>query len=107
MFLFKMASFSKNVTCPESQTLLDFSQRKHNSAESSELYTHLSECEFCAAECDLYVDYPELDEPVQVTEIPQHLFELAEVLLSDKEMDSTLLERLANNGGKRLRGSPA
>ena len=58
---------------------------------------HLSNCEFCAAELELYAHYPQADENCAETEIPRPLFELAEALLCNKQKDFSLLNRLLND----------
>ena len=45
-------------------------------------------CEFCAAEVEFYTNYPQAEEKVEPTEMPQPLFELAEALLIKKKDDA-------------------
>lgn len=58
---------------------------------------HLTACEFCAAEVEFYEHYPQTDEPVVATQIPQPLYELAESLLSSKRNKVASLDSLLND----------
>ena len=58
-----------------------------------DLSVHLSICEFCAAEVDLYSRFPPAPEAVEPATIPQPLFDLADALLH-KKRDMTPLYRL-------------
>ena len=64
--------------------------------DSAELRSHLSACEFCAAELDFYHWYAPVEEVVEIARMPQPLFELAEAILR-RGSDPSLLYRLIDN----------
>ncbi len=96
MSLTKMTRFHKSPNCPLSNDLLAFQTAKLALREKERITVHLRFCEFCAAEVEFYAHYPQADETVEKTEIPQPLFELAEALLSNKHKNYSLLKRLFN-----------
>lgn len=96
MFSLKMTKFRKSPTCPLSNDLLAFQTGKISLREKERITVHLRFCEFCAAEVEFYAHYPQAEESVENSEIPQPLFELAEALLSNRHKDNSLLKRLFN-----------
>ena len=52
----------------------------------SKMRWHLTFCDFCAAEFDLYLRFPPGDEIVETPQIPKHLFDLAESILKRKKL---------------------
>ena len=90
-----MLSFHKNLDCPTSQELLAYQNGTAPKVSLRELYEHIHACDFCGAEAEFYSHFPgTVDEGVSVADIPDHLFELAEALLTNKENGSVLLKRL-------------
>lgn len=93
-FSLKMINFHKNSNCPTSQALLAFQNSETSTINSASLQKHLSECEFCAAEIELYAHCPQAVEECVETEIPAALYELAEALLNNKQKNFSLLNKL-------------
>ena len=91
-----MVTFCKSVDCPSSEKLLSFQEGGISDNESRNVRRHLSECEFCTSEVEFYARYPQSKEAVKPAEIPFPLYQLAEVLLSNKHKDFNLLNRLLN-----------
>jgi uncharacterized protein (UPF0276 family) len=89
-----MAKFSKSVKCPASEDLLKFQNNTLDSKDCEKVAKHLSICEFCASEADLYMHFPENEVHIIEEQIPQPLRELAEALLGNKGADFRLLNRL-------------
>ena len=86
-----MNGFQKTKDCAPSEDILAFA----TSAKLSEgLRRHLSECEFCAAELELYQRHPIDDEKIHIGQMPEPLRELAEALLRGRP-DVAQLYRLA------------
>ena len=97
MLLSKMKSFCKNEDCPSSNELLDFQDGDLRRERDSEIGRHLASCEFCSAEVEFYIHYPQADlasEPAEVAKIPAPLFELAEALLKNRNADVSSLNAL-------------
>ena len=94
VFSLKMINFRKNADCPTSQCLLAFQNGETSAAENIFIEKHLSECEFCAAEAELYARYPQADEEYSKTEIPAALYQLAEAILNNKQKNFLLLNKL-------------
>lgn len=88
-----MGSFCKKVDCPASEELLSLQTDGDGYFNSAELRHHLSACEFCAAEMDLYRWCEPTDEVVEAEKMPRPLFELAEAILRHGS-DATPLYRL-------------
>lgn len=88
-----MSSFCKNEDCPASIELLAFQVGDMSVSEGVGIRKHLAVCEFCAAEVEFYTNYPQAEEKVEVAEMPQPLFELAEALLN-KTSDDAFFDRL-------------
>jgi hypothetical protein len=77
--------------------LLDYQNGELESAVATEVRMHLSSCEFCSAEVEFYVHYPQTEvssETTEVAQIPAPLFELAEALLKNRHTDSSSLNSL-------------
>jgi hypothetical protein len=89
-----MINFCKNATCPSSQSLLAFQNGETNNEENIIIRTHLTACEFCAAEVEFYGRFPQSEEAFSETKIPLPLFQLAEALLSSRKKDFTQLNKL-------------
>jgi hypothetical protein len=90
----KMINFCKNATCPPSQSLLAFQKGEIHNDEEECISQHLDSCEFCAAEVEFYARFPQSEAPCPETNIPAPLFQLAEALLSNRQKNFTLLNRL-------------
>ncbi len=91
-----MVNFCKNVSCPSSQELLAFQNGENNPKEDSAILSHLIKCDFCAAEVEFYQNFPQSDDQIEIEEIPQPLFELAEALLCNRRTDLSRLNKLLN-----------
>ena len=90
-----MSNFHKNVDCPASQDLLAFQNGEIPTAEQRvSIQKHLFDCEFCAAEAELYARCPQADEDCPIVEIPHALYKPAEALLENRQVDFLLLNRL-------------
>ena len=91
-----MIDFCKNENCHASQELLDFQTGDLPHDRSMAVIRHLTSCEFCAAEVELYSRYPQTHEDAisEIAQIPAPLFELAEALLKNRHTDSSSLESL-------------
>lgn len=81
-----MVTFSKNEDCPPSQTLLEYASGELSREAGAEIRPHLASCEFCSAEVDFYDKHPlstvsDDSETVETSEMPSHLFELANALM--------------------------
>lgn len=96
-----MIAFSKNSNCPSSEKLLAFQKGEARISMSEHIRRHLTECEFCAAEIELYSRHPQDNDPVRKADIPPDLFELAEALLSHKHKDFKSLNKLLNESDRR------
>ena len=95
MFQTKMAAFSKSLECPTSEQLLAFHLGQCGDDRHSEINAHVSSCDFCGAELDLYRHFPSAqDEAVQREDIPVHLYELAEALLKNRTSGADVLIEL-------------
>jgi hypothetical protein len=96
MFSLKMINFCKNANCPPSQSLLAFQKGETIDGENETIRVHLGDCEFCAAEVEFYARYPQSEDVCTETKIPFPLFQLAEALLSSKQKNFSLLNKLLN-----------
>ncbi len=94
MLLLKMITFCKNVACPSSETLLEFITGELLEKDAGNIRKHLTACEFCSSEIELYEHCPQHDEIVADAEIPLPLYQLAEALLGNKHTDFRLLNKL-------------
>jgi hypothetical protein len=97
-----MVTFCKSANCPSSQKLLSFQNGETSEAESQQIRAHLSGCEFCAAEVEFYAHYPQSEETIVEVDIPLPLYELAEALLSNKQKEFSLLNRLLNESEVKI-----
>jgi len=58
---------------------------------------HLSACEFCVSEVEFYSNFQPGEERIQIPEIPESLFELAESLLKrETESGSKIFRDIEN-----------
>ena len=90
-----MLSFHKNRDCPTSQELLAYRNGSGRKNALRRIDDHICTCDFCGAEAEFYSHFPHaLDDRISVTEIPNHLFELAEALLNNKQQGNKLLKKL-------------
>jgi hypothetical protein len=103
MFSLKMITFCKSANCPSSQDLLTFQNGDFLFHERDAIETHLSTCEFCAAEAEFYAHYPQAEEIAEKVEIPLPLYELAEALLGNRHKDFFTLDKLlCENEGVKI-----
>lgn len=94
-----MTAFCKNEDCPSSNELLAYENGDLSRTRTHEITGHLTVCEFCEAEAELYSRYPQFELIPEVTtpvEIPAPLFELAEALLKHHHADARSLNSLLN-----------
>ncbi len=105
MFYKIMVSFHKSVECPTSQELLDFQNNKLKANEQNTIREHICSCDFCGAEVEFYSHCPQVgEENISITEMPLHLYELAEALLTNKHKDTNILNKLlSENEGLTLK----
>lgn len=90
-----MLSFHKNRDCPTSQDLLAFQNGSATGSIRRRIGDHICECDFCGAEAEFYSRFPQNgDDSISVSEIPDHLFQLAEALLNNKHSGNSLLKKL-------------
>jgi hypothetical protein len=81
-----MPVFGKKEDCPASTELLALSEGEFRHGRFPKLRWHLTFCDFCAAEFELYLRFPPLSEEVEAPPIPRHLFQLAESILKRKKV---------------------
>lgn len=93
----KIKPFCKDANCPASHDLLAFQNGEVTAKENSFITKHLETCDFCVSEIKFYEKYPQADEDIISAEIPLHLLELAESLLSSKRQNVSLLNKLLTN----------
>lgn len=84
MVKLKIDTFEKSVNCPSSEKLLAYQNKESPARERDKIMVHLRFCEFCAAETELYAHFPPAEGPVENSEIPAPLYELAKALLNRK-----------------------
>ncbi len=90
-----MLSFHKNRDCPTSQELLAYQNGRAPKKTLRKLYEHICSCDFCGAEAEFYSHFPNsADDGITIADIPEHLFELAEAILNNKQNGNSLLNRL-------------
>ena len=97
-----MINFGKKISCPTSQKMLAFQDGKTSEKESQTLRRHLAECDFCAAEVEIYAHFPQAEENIEPPMIPPPLYELAEALLSNRRGDFFLGLLIHENESLRL-----
>jgi hypothetical protein len=96
-----MLSFQKDRECPSSQELLEFQNGASPGAVAGEINEHICNCDFCGAEAEFYSHFPQhQDDCISATEIPDHLFQLAEALLNNKDKGNKLLQTLLKENGR-------
>lgn len=96
-----MLSFHKNRDCPSSQELLAYRNGSAAKGSVRKIDEHICSCDFCGAEAEFYTHFPHaLDDRITVTEIPDHLFELAEALLNNKDKGNKFLKKLIKEKGQ-------
>ena len=96
MSCLKTAAFRKSANCPLSKDLLAYQTGEIQARERERISIHLRFCEFCEAEIEFYAHYPQSDEAIEKTDIPQPLLELAEALLNNQHKDKSVLNKLLN-----------
>ena len=96
MSCLKNTAFRKSANCPLSKDLLAYQTGEIQARERERISIHLRFCEFCEAEIEFYAHYPQADEAIEQTEIPQPLLELAEALLTNRHKDNSALNKLLN-----------
>lgn len=80
-----MGSFVKTKACPASERLVAFQAGTTDSVESAQIERHLTRCEFCEAELEVYRRFaPDEVETSEPGPLPEPLRELAEALLNEK-----------------------
>jgi hypothetical protein len=90
-----MLSFHKDRDCPSSQELLEFQNGGTQNKKDLKINEHICTCDFCGAEADFYAHFPQsMDDRIKATQIPDHLFQLAEALLNNKDKGNKLLKKL-------------
>ncbi|NNE66274.1 MAG: hypothetical protein HKN33_06885 [Pyrinomonadaceae bacterium] len=90
-----MLSFHKNRDCPTSEELLAHLNGSVRVRSEKKIDEHICGCDFCGAEAEFYSHFPHAaDDNIAVSDIPDHLFELAEALLNNKRSGNKLLKRL-------------
>ncbi len=93
-FSLKMINFCKNINCPTSPDLLAFQLGETSASENKFINKHLSDCEFCAAEIEIYAHFAQATEDCAETQIPRPLYELAEALLNNRQKNFSLLNKI-------------
>lgn len=94
MLLMKMINFCKGADCPTSHDVLAFQRDALPVEAKKKIDLHISRCDFCEAEAEIYLHYPVGEENAPAAEIPLPLFELAESLLSNRAKGNHLLKKL-------------
>jgi hypothetical protein len=102
MSCMKKNGFHKSANCPLSKDLLAYQIGELSVRERERITIHLRFCEFCEAEIEFYAHYPQADEAIEQTEIPQPLLELAEALLTNRHKDNSALNKLLNEADELL-----
>lgn len=75
------SGFEKKRSCPASQVLIYYHQRRLPTEQTSRVAAHLAACEFCAAELQLLLRFPSTSEVCESPEMPDSLRALAMALL--------------------------
>lgn len=84
--------FKKKRLCPASELLFSYHQRHLSSEQTANIASHLSACDFCAAELQLLVRFPSTAEVSEPPEMPDSLRALAMALM---RRDNSLMVRRA------------
>ena len=66
-------AFRKQITCPSSETLLEYSEQSLSPLASERVRRHLSRCDFCDAEQRFLSRYRPLDEASPSATMPAHM----------------------------------
>ena len=94
MSSFAGSEFEKKLHCPTSEVLLSYQQRDLNCGRTSQIASHLAECDFCAAELQLLSKCSLAKESHECPPVPVSLRALAEGLFAINRFgDKDLLER--------------
>lgn len=81
--------FRKTGLCPDSDALCSFATAETPDVEASDVEAHISECDFCSMEVDLYRRFPLEAVEVETPRIPRALLALAtRVLGASRKRDS-------------------
>jgi len=72
-----MSGFAKTRGCPASHELADYAAGVISNGNGHHISDHLSRCEFCDLEAELYARFEPLAEPVRTPPIPKALMQLA------------------------------
>ena len=92
-----MSHFTKERNCPSSFDLAALVTVGLPGDQGLTIAVHVRQCEFCAAEVDLYSHYPPSQPSLPETDpMPKPLFELAEALLGSETIHISRLEHLLN-----------
>ena len=89
--------FLKRVSCPSSQSLLEYDQSRLGSAQSLRIEAHLAYCDFCNAELQLLTRYQDTQDEYSFAELPLQLRGLAERLLHGPTTPFRALRHLEEN----------
>ena len=81
-----MPVFGKKESCPTSVELSAAAAGEKKPTNIAKFRWHLTFCDFCAAEFELYLRFPPDETLVEPTPIPKHLFDLAESILKRKKL---------------------
>jgi hypothetical protein len=101
MSSFAGSEFEKKLQCPTSEVLLSYQQRDLNYGRTSQIASHLAECDFCAAELQLLSKYSPAKEPYECPSVPVSLRALAEGLFAISRFgEKDLLERAFGQGSQ-------
>jgi anti-sigma factor RsiW len=93
-----MSRFCKSEACPSSDRLLEYQSGALQSDDAAAVSEHLSDCDFCSAEIQLYKLYPHTEETVGAPDIPHALYDLAQALLTPSGEYRELFDSLAEEG---------
>lgn len=100
----KMIDFCKNPSCPTSQDIFAYQAENIAVNERADIQIHISNCDFCGAEAEIYSRYPvNKNEPKQNADIPIALRELAESLLNNSQGNKLLNSLLIESEGLKLK----
>ncbi len=84
-------TFYKQATCPASETLLSYYAYGLPAEDRRRVTAHLSACDFCNAELQMFTEHPPCEESemtLEETTMPLSLRCLAEVLLVGNTLDA-------------------
>lgn len=90
-----MATFKKTRECPSSWDLYDLSLYAARRRQDREMLAHVGRCDFCAAELNLYREFPPCDaDEAPAPAIPSALRELADSVLTNQAVLAARLDAL-------------